>query len=436
MSSSPAIQTPSTEPLPAPARARPFEKAQRPAPRWMRRVLGRNPAPTREEYDRLIAALWEGDPLMDAVLDWMYEAGMAQARPLFERALEEGIEAVPDAPAPLRAFFAEVDREPDWLDRELLERGVRFVHRTGLAGPYILRDFALMGGYLLSGFNHTLVLTGALHKGAARRIAETGKWWMDCTEPEGLRRFGPGFRTTVRVRMVHALVRRNLPDRPEWDNLQWGLPVNQVDMAATYLAFCVVMLFGVRALGVPVSREDSLAVMHLWKYACWLMGVDERWLVDTERDGLVLLYQTWMTQSPPDWTSRELGRALAEEPLGRRYPWRDRAPRLHGLFLRVLYHQHLSTSALFLNRRQREQLGLPRYVLPWYPALSAGPRFLSHLRARMSEPARRELERRGRRAQRWALGSMFGKGRHGIIRPDSAHPAFIRDDGIADRPSS
>lgn len=408
-----------------PTRARPFGKTRKRAPRWMRKLLGRDPSPTREEYDRLVAALQEGDPPMDALLDWMYQVGMSQARPLFERALEQGIDAVPDAPDPLKTFFADMEREPEWLDRDLLDQGVRFIHRTGLAGPFILRDFALMGGYLLSGFNHTLVLTGALHKGAAKRMAETGKWWMDCTEPDGLQRFGAGFRTTVRVRMVHALVRRNLPNRPEWDNAKWGLPVNQVDMAATYLAFCVVMLFGVRALGVPVTRADSLAVMHLWKYACWLMGVDEEWLVDTERDGLVLLYQTWMTQSPPDWTSRELGRALAEEPLHRRYPWHDRFPRLHSLFLHVLYHQHLSTSALFLNRRQREQLGLPRRVLPWYPALTAGPRFLRHLHGALSDRARRELEEKGRRAQRMVINGMFGKQQHGIIQPASDHPAFV-----------
>ena len=39
---------------------------------------------------------------------------------------------------------------------------------------------------------------------------------------------------------------------------------------------------GVRALGVPVSREDSRALMHLWKYVGWLVGVDDDWLFDEE----------------------------------------------------------------------------------------------------------------------------------------------------------
>jgi len=154
-----------------------------------------------------------------------------------------------------------------------------------------------MGGYLLSGFNKALILTGALNKGAAQRIAETGKWWIDCTEHGGMEKHAAGYRSTLHVRMVHAMVRRHLPKNPEWKNEEYGLPVNQIDMVATYLAFGPVMLVGMRALGIPVLPRDSRAVMHLWKYAGWLMGVEDKWLVDDEREGLALLYKTYMTQS-------------------------------------------------------------------------------------------------------------------------------------------
>ncbi len=410
---------------PAPRRVRPFEKATIDKPLWMRMLLGRDPSPSRQEYDALVSALWDGDKQMDAVLDWMYSDDMAKARRQFEKALELGIETVADAPPALRQFFAEIDRVPDWVDWDLIETGWRFIHRCGLAGPFILRDFALMGGYLLSGFNQALVLTGALNKGAAQRINETGKWWMDCTEPDGLRRKGDGFKTTVRVRMVHALVRRNLQKRDDWDNNEWGLPVNQTDMVATYLAFGVVMMVGMRAMGIPITPRESRAVMHLWKYAAWLMGVDEQWLVDSEREGLVLLYQTYMTQSRPDWTSKELGSALAQEPLNRRYPWRDKHPLLHKLLVTSLYHQHLSTTSLFLNAEQRQALGLPDNIFPWYPLMTAGPRFLRYASGSLTAAGRRKLEKKGRAAQKWAMGTMKNKG-HGIIQPNEQHPAYMQ----------
>lgn len=391
-----------------PRRALHYQNRPPKVPLWMRLALGRDPSPSAVEWQAMTAALMEGDPAMDRCVEWMFAHGPREARALFDRALAQGIAAVPEAPAPLREFFAEIERVPAWVDWALLDDGVRFIHRIGLAGPYILRDLALMGGYLLSGFNRALVLTGALSKGASARVMETGRWWMDCTETDGLRRFGPGFRSTVQVRLVHAMVRRHLPAHPEWDVAEYGLPVNQIDMVATYLAFGPIMLLGVRALGIPVTRHDSRAVMHLWKYVAWLMGVQEQWLVDDERDGLVRLYHTFVTQSPPDWTSRELGRALAQEPLERDIPWLRDHPRLLEWRRRLQYHLHLSTTALFLNRHRRRQLGLPEHIWPWFPLLTAGPRFVWYSSQSLWPPSRRRLEKLGRALQKRLIAVMYG----------------------------
>lgn len=390
----------------------------------MRPLMGRDPTPTRAEYDALVDALWDGDPLMDAALERFASGG--RGRRAFELALERGVAAVPDAPTELRALFEVVDRAPRWLDWDRIDDGVRFMHRAGLSAGLVLRDFALMGGYLLTGFNHTLVLTGALEKGAGRRVAETSKWWIDCTEPEGLRRFGPGFKSCLRVRLVHSMVRRSILARPDWERARWGVPVNQTDMLATYLAFGPVMLVGLRALGVPVLPRDARGVMHVWRYAAWLMGVEERWLVDDERAGLVRLYQTLLTQGRPDWTTRALGRALAEEPLQRDSPWRGRLPALHELSLRLGYHTHLSVTRMFLSRRQMRALGLPDRVVPWYPLLTAGPRAARHVRALATPWGRRRLEREGRRAQLEQLRAMFGEREHAVTRGEHLQGARAR----------
>lgn len=378
-------------------------------PVWMRLALGRDPSPSKAEWAQMVAALMQGDPAMDRCVQWMFAHGAREARTLFYRALENGIDSVPEAPPELRAFFEEIERVPDWVDWDLLDDGVRFIHRVGLAGPYILRDLALMGGYLLSGFNKALVLTGALNKGAAQRIAETGKWWMDCTETDGMRPHGPGWRSSVEVRLIHAMVRRHLPSRPEWDVAEYGLPVNQIDMVATYLAFGPIMLLGVRALGIPVTRHDSRAVMHLWKYVAWLMGVEEQWLCDDERQGLVRLYHTFVTQSPPDWSSQQLGSALAEEPLSRTIPWLKDFPALHEWRLKLQYQMHLSTSSLFLNKKQRRQLGLPEKIYPWFPLMTAAPRFVWYTSQSLFPGSRRRLEKLGRYLQKRSMQEMYGK---------------------------
>lgn len=413
-----------------PKRIRPFEGTQLKLNPFIRRMMGRDPCPNREEYDLMVDSLMQGDEPMDKLLDWLYDYGPKEGRALYMKAVEQGISSIPNAPQPLKDFFALVDTAPAWLDRSLLAQGVRFIHRTGLVGPYVLRDFALMAGYLLSGFNHALVMTGALNKGAAQRIAETGKWWIDCTESGGMERFGNGFQTTLKVRLVHAMVRRHLPTRPEWDIHQWGLPVNQTDMLATYLAFGPVMMVGMRAMGIPITKDESRAVMHLWKYAGWLMGVEERWLVDSEQAGLVRLFQTFLTQSQSDWTSKELGKALSEEPLERTQAWVHALPwsdMIEKLLNQFEYHKHLSNSSLFLNRKQMVRLGLPENILPWYPLLMMGPRFALYMGQRYSPLPilRKGQEKRGREQQLAAMKSMWGEQEQRIIQPGDTHPAHV-----------
>ncbi len=402
-----------------PSRVRPFARKKSSA--WQRFLLGRDPSPTRAEYERAVAATTEGDPAMDALADWM-SSGVPDARALFRQALEHGLDSLPEPPQPLREFFEAVAQEPAWLDRALLDEACDFIQRAGMAGPYVLRDLALMGGYLLSGFNQSLVMTGALNKDASARLSETGQWWLECTQRGGLTRFGAGFRSTLQVRLVHAMVRRHLSRHPEWDHEKWGLPISQIDMVATYLGFCVVMLSGLRMLGIPVTRRESKAVMHLWAYACWLMGVEERFIVHTEREGIVLLSHALMTQSRPDWTSVELGRALSQEPLTRTYA------RFQGLQRRFAYHKHLSVSRYFLTPKKMRALGLPDGVLPWFPLLTAGPRCLSYLVQRALPGLRKGHAARGRAMQAAELRRMFGK--------EKPRVGVNRDEAVRREPSA
>lgn len=410
---------PQAQERPVPLRARPFEKTRAKTPAWLKLIIGRELAPSREEYDSVVDALWDGDVAMDSLVEWMFAYGSKPALELIKRALDEGLDTIEDCPKEISDFFKPLEAPPEWVDQQLLIEGAQFIHGTGMTSTYVLRDLALMGGYLLSGFNQSLVMTGALNKGTSRRVAETGKWWMDCTEPGGLDRFGTGFKSTLHVRLIHALVRRNLSSKEEWDHKQWGLPLSQIDMVATYLGFSVVMLGGLRKLGIPVSARESKAVMHLWSYACWLMGVEPKWLVATESAGAVLLQHTFMTQSRPDWTSKELAMALANEPKERSYK------HFEGIKRWLAYHQHISISQYFLGTEKLVQLGLPKNITSWYALISTPPRFALYTSHRLIPSLRKAQQRRGRQQQRDTLASMFGEMEQGVIKPDEKHPAHI-----------
>lgn len=374
--------------------------------RMLRLLIRGNPEPSPERWRDLGEALLHGDPPADRLLEWMQAHGMRAAMPLFEQAARDGIAAVPAAPAPLREFFEAVERVPPWVRPDLVEQGQRLFQRMGRTADFALRDGALMGGYQASAFNKTLILTGALNGGNARRVAETMQWVADCTRVGGLERGAPGYRSTLHVRLMHAMVRRSVSRRPDWDAAELGLPINQTDMAATYLGFCVVLLIIVRAMGMPVTAAEGRAEMHLWKVICWLMGVDERWLVDSEHDGRVLLYQMLLAQTPPDETSVQLGRALMADCL--REPWPTR--------LRVRFEsaRHLSVTRLLVGARGMRALGLPSGVIPWYPLLSAPFTFLFHVACRLVPGGRLWAQRYGRRVQERLTQMRFGSVQKGL----------------------
>lgn len=358
--------------------------------------------PTEAEWNAVGASLTRGDEPMDRLVAWMKETGLRETKPLFDAAVERGIANVPEAPEPLKAFFAHVEARPAWVDDARLVEGARLCGISGLTGLAVLRNFGLLAGYQASGINRTLVLTGALEKGAPRRVAETTKWWIDATRPGGMALGAAGYRSTLQVRLIHALVRRHVAKMPAWDAAYYGVPINQGDMHATYLAFSVIFLFGQRLLGVPLTKREGESVMHLWRYIGWLMGVEERWLHTTERDGRVALYQNLLAQAAPDESSRQLGSALRDEPLHYHY---GRFAWLRGRWNRA---KHLSIARAFVGAQGMRELGLPTRVLPWYPLLTVPVRLLAHALARLVPGGRETLIQRGLHAQASYLKILFG----------------------------
>jgi hypothetical protein len=390
-------------------------------PTWlMEKLLGGPVRLDPELRQRMVDGLWQGDEPMDKVVAWMFDFGPRQAKQMFEQALEQGIDTVADAPEELQAFFAIIDQQPAWLDMALVRRGARAVNASGEAIHYLARDFFLMGAYLLSGFNEPLIMTGALSKGTGKRFAETQSWTMDIYSPNGMERFGAGFKSTIRVRMIHALVRRNLQAKPQWDFQRLGIPINQTDMLTTILTTLLLGL-GSRAMGVPMTRRETDAIAHHGRYAAWLMGIKEPWLFASTAEGIRLLMHSASTQPRGDESSRIMAQSLAAEPLTREYP------RFQTWRRRLEHSRHLSISRLYLNKRTLDKLGVPSNILPWYPLLTVGPRFVWQMGHRMVPGGYRRLSAAGYQKQLKML-EVFHAGANsaaGLIKPDQAHPAHV-----------
>ena len=52
-----------------------------------------------------------------------------------------------------------------------------------------------------------LMFTGDLHKRSIRRISETNRFYIENCLPNGLQKYNPGWKLSIRIRMMHAQIR-------------------------------------------------------------------------------------------------------------------------------------------------------------------------------------------------------------------------------------
>ena len=272
-----------------------FERKDRPWARAARAaaktVLGFDPAPPDDVAATIGAMYFDADPLCEAFVEEVYVArGMTAGRALLEEALERGVAAMPDAPASLRALFADLDVTPPWVDLEEVERGARAFRRYGSA-VFRFAGTITLAAYSESSVAKPLILSGAYTGASTRhRFLETAAFWITVSEPGGLAPGAAGRASALRVRVMHVFVRKRLLSHPEWRRDDWGVPISQADALLTLMGGSFAPGLAMRAMGYRPSRRDIEAMMHFWRYVGHLMGVRPRWYPRSLREASQLSF--------------------------------------------------------------------------------------------------------------------------------------------------
>jgi len=264
-----------------------------------------------ELSQRLVPYLEQVDATADAAVTALAGRPAAEREAAIEAALTDGASAVPE----LDALVATARQVPSWVDEARLLRAREVFLRAGLLGGIALGLCSLVHGYAAPAGNKPLAFSGRLTERADRRLAETGKFVTAVTEAEGLKPGALGWRSVLRVRLMHAQVRRLLLDSGRWSFDEWSHPINQHDMLATILLFSCVFIDGIRKLGVHVTAAEADDYQHLFRYVGELIGVEPALLPTTHAEAMRLAELIRLTQGVPDEDSRELVRALLEGPL-------------------------------------------------------------------------------------------------------------------------
>jgi hypothetical protein len=275
-----------------------------------RAVLGFDLAPHADVVRDFAASYYDADPLAEAFVEDVYFGrSAAEGRAMLDQAIAHGAATVPDAPDSLLRLFEDIERDPEWLDPELLALGARVFRRYGTA------IFRFAGAITLEGYSESsvakpLVLTGAYAGGSTKkRFLETAAFWIAVSEPGGLAASAPGRASALRVRVMHVFVRRRLLAHPEWDASKWGVPISQGDSLLTLMGGSFIPGIAMQAMGYRPSTREIEAMMHFWRYVGHLMGVRPSFYPSSLKAAAQLAFVTMVKASG---TSGEDGRTLCQ----------------------------------------------------------------------------------------------------------------------------
>ncbi|SCZ93663.1 BZ3500_MvSof-1268-A1-R1_Chr6-3g08804 [Microbotryum saponariae] len=334
------------------------------------------------------------DPLSDDVVDLLDlkpgQDGLKAVEEYFQRegkAVSAEDEKIPE---PIRKFWQEVHRRPpnsisgfvegetEDNPRQLVEamknhdrigkgripslaEGQAVFWRYSAPIFVALMHFTLAGGFsaphLSATMKETNYLTSKSRDASYRRLVETSLMVLDCMSDMTIDQ-GIGWKSAIRVRLLHAQVRRRIRLGQGRLNAysveEHGIPINQYDLAIVLGGFMIAPLWSLRRVGLHLTPFESAAYVRAWTHVGFYLGIDDsllermygRTYATAETSFAWLAFPAFPSEVPEDGYSTPAHRILSA------VSGRPPAARPVG--------HHRELSRMLLGTRLADQLALPR----------------------------------------------------------------------------
>ena len=257
----------------------------------------------REAADNYIRHTIIGDPELDPVMAELAELPPADMHRFIRAGVKQDGEAtLRRAPQILRDFFDNI-QVPDWVDFEDFKPGQRafFDNMSNMLIAYAIGSAVEGFSTLVSkSFSITGRVTG-LGSGAERRLGQNNRHMIETYFPGGLLRDGEGWKVSMRIRFVHARMRKLLTDSDAWDHAAWGTP-----LSAAHIGGIALYTFSIRqfqhaiSMGSTITQEKRDSIVKIWRYGGHILGVPEAILFTSEAEAKRNYGIAHMCEPPPD----------------------------------------------------------------------------------------------------------------------------------------
>ena len=356
------------------------------------------------------------DPLADAATEALAELDPSARHRCIQGCMDGDEEAMSRSPRALLTLFEAVENAPPWFDRKKVLPGAQalFQHADVFVGALVL-------GVIVPGLATTVgrphYVTGRVIDAGKQRLRQNIRHLVEICLPGGLERRGEGWKSTVRIRIVHAQVRRLLTEAG-WDDGAFGTPIHAASLVFTAASFSALCLEKVRLLGVRLSKEAEESYVHIWRYTAWLMGVPRDMLFHDKASAMKIVDIGFACEPPPGLEGIAMANAIVNS-----------SPLVIGVSesgqRRKMARQLYRVSRSLIGNTAADQLRFPnRQVFGLLPALRLKHRLLGTLDGLSRSARERRRARNTAQLLGWAqLGSAIrpyglpDHADHGLSRP-------------------
>ena len=250
------------------------------------------------------------DPVADAVMEALADFEPRDVNRFIRAGMQQDEKALADAPDVLRSFFRDQEEPPEWFDPRALHAGYRAFHQySDLFIPAFFVSTVHNASTLIA---KSFYATGRVTSDfGLRRVRQNTRHFIEIMLPDALERQGDGWKLSVRIRLVHARVRRLIRDSGEWDESVYGAPISGAHTAFASSNFSAGMLLQAQRLGARVDNETRRGFMQAWRYASYLAGTPEDLLFEGDYEKTLEFRRVAaLCEPPPGEESITIAKAL------------------------------------------------------------------------------------------------------------------------------
>lgn len=226
---------------------------------------------------------FRGDHVVDILIDAAFASQQQNNVYSLLRLTEQEIHLQEDNP--LKKFMLSRKPIPKWFDGPRIMKGQLVFQKYAQEMMTLLGAMSLPYCYAASPGNKALYLSEKMRQSTGKRLIETAAFVINVLTPDSLGKDREGHLHINKTRLIHAISRYYI--NKSW-NSDWGVPINQEDMAGTNLAFSYIILLGMQQSGFTISDQEKEDFLFTWRYIGYQLNVQEELLPTSFKEAGVL----------------------------------------------------------------------------------------------------------------------------------------------------